>query len=637
MSRAVAAPTARARVGVAERARRRGALAAVVLSALVGGAAPAPAPPPPAAGPIAFLPLEEIRPGMQGTARTVFEGDALEEFNVEILGVLKNAIGPQQDMIIARLHGDKVEYTGVVSGMSGSPVYVDGKLIGAISYRLGPFAKEAIAGITPIADMVKLAGPARKAAGPSHEPDLLGRFLAAQGGGDSAIQGPGAGPAARPGPEGLTMAAGGGLAGGFQPIGIPLVCSGCDAGVLRYYAPIFESFGLEPTAGGGMVQGAGPRPLAPGTPIGAALATGDLSVVGIGTLTHIDHNRVFAFGHPLLGTGAMEMPMTQAQVLLTFPSAAASFKIANATPPVGSIFQDGLTAIVGEVGRPAPTIPVSVRVSSGAGRREFHYDILRSRAWSSVLLAITTANSLVRTTDYDASSTLALSCRIGIDGYPTVTYDDLYSGTNPSQPVHLALANDAGGLFNLLYNNRFEEPRVRSAELDIEALQGSQVATISSLRASRTEVRPGETLTVTAVLDLFRGREWEESWEVTLPEDTPQGDTEIIAGSGPAIDGLDRRILERQIVQAGGLGDLIRLASRQRKSRTLYLRLSRRAPTAIVRSEVLPDLPLSIFSVFNNPRLSADTTLMSEAPYVEIPKDLDVVVIGGRRVSIRVK
>jgi len=635
MSRAVAATPARARVRVEERARRRVALAAVLLPALVAAASPAPGPPPPAAGPTAFLPIDEIHPGMLGTARTVFEGDALEEFKVEILGVLKNAIGPQQDMIIARLHGEKVEYTGVVSGMSGSPVYVDGKLIGALSYRLGPFAKEAIAGITPIADMMKLAGPSRSAGGRSRAPDLLGRFLAAQGGGDSAIQGPGGGPAARPAPEGLTMAAGGGA--GFQPIGIPLVCSGCDAGVLRYYAPIFESFGLEPTAGGGVVQGAVPRPLAPGTPIGAALATGDISVVGIGTLTHIDHNRVFAFGHPLLGTGAMEMPMTQAQVLLTFPSTAASFKIANATPPVGSIFQDGLTAIVGEVGRPAPTIPVSVRVTSGAGRREFHYDILRSRAWSSVLLAITTANSLVRTTDYEASATLALSCRIGIEGYPTVTYEDLYSGTNPSQPVHLALANDAAGLFNLLYNNRFEEPRVRSAELDIEALQGSQVATISSLRATRTEVRPGETLTVTAVLDLFRGREWEESWDVTLPEDTPQGDSEIIAGSGPAMDGLDRRILERQLAQAGGLGDLVRLSSRQRRSRTLYVRLSRRAPTAIVRSEVLPDLPLSIFSVFNNPRLSADTTLMSEAPYLEIPKDLDVVVIGGRRISIRVK
>ena len=590
----------------------------------------------PSGTPVAFMPIEELRPGMQGTARTVFEGNNLEEFKVEIVGVLKSAIGPQQDLIIARLRGDKVEYTGVVSGMSGSPVYVDGRLVGAVSYRLGTFAKEAIAGITPIADMIKLAAPARAAEGVTRAPDLLGHFLASRAGGEGPIAGTDGG-APRAAAKGPSMAAAGGPPAGLQPIGIPLVCSGCDPGVLRYYAPIFESCGLEPTAGGGVVSPSGPLPLTPGTAIGAALATGDLNFVGIGTLTHIDGNRVFAFGHPLLGAGAMEMPMTQAQVLLTFASTAASFKLANATPPVGTIFQDGLTAIVGEVGREAPTIPVTVRVTSGTGRRDFHYNILRNRAWSPVLLSVTTANSLVRTTDFDASATLALRYRIDVRGFPPVTVEDLYSGTNPAQPVHVALANDAGGLFNLLYNNRFEEPTIAGVDVSVEMLQGSQVAVVSSLRASRTEVRPGESVTVTAVLDLYRGREWEESWVVTIPEDTTPGDAEIVVGSGPAIDGLDRRTIERQVAQAGGLGDLVRLASRQRRSRTLYLRMTRRAPTAIVRSEVLPDLPLSIFTVFNNPRLSADTTLMGEAPILELPKDLDVVVVGGRRISIRVK
>jgi hypothetical protein len=592
-----------------------------------------------------MMPIDQIHAGMEGVARTVFEGTKLEEFRVEILGVLKNAIGPQQDMILSRLHGDKVEYTGVVSGMSGSPVYIDGKLIGAVSYRLGSFAKEAISGITPIADMIKLAGSGPAAAA-NRAPDLLGRFMASQAGVDSPLSGddagrlPATGTLIPPGAEmapGAAMAAGGGAPGGLQPIGVPLVCSGCDPGVLRYYTPIFESYGLEPTAGGGMTQGPSDLPLLPGTPIGGALATGDLSVVGIGTLTHIDHNRVFAFGHPLLGTGPLEMPMTQAQVLITFASANASFKIANSTPPVGTIFQDGLTAIVGDVGRTAPMIPISVRVASRGGTRTFHYDILRNRAWSPVVMALTTANSLVRTTDFDAGATLALRCRIGIEGYPTITYEDLYSTTTPAQPVHTALANDAAGLFNLLYNNRFEEARVRSADLEIDVLETSKVATMTSLRAARTEVRPGESLAVTAVLSLYRGRTWEETWNVVLPEDTRPGDTEILVGGGPAIDGLDRRMLERQVAQAGGLDDLVRLASRQRRSRTLYLRMSRRAPTAIVRSEVLPDLPLSIFSVFNNPRLSADTTLMGEAPILEIPKDLDVVVVGGRRISIRVK
>jgi hypothetical protein len=635
MSRPEAASAAPAGAGGGDRARTSSAvLLSLVVCVLLGARAKALA----AAGgedptpvPMALMPLEEIRPGMQGTARTVFEGNNLEEFKVEILGILKGAIGPQQDLIIARLRGDKVEYTGVVAGMSGSPVYVDGKLVGAVSYRLGSFAKEAIAGITPIGDMIKLAGPGRAPAGTAQTPDLLGRFLASRTGADGSIAG-----AAPPVPAGPSMAAGG-PPGGLQPIAIPLVCSGCDPGVLRYYAPIFESYGLEPAAGGGMAAPPIPLPLAPGTPIGAALATGDLNVVGIGTLTHIDQNRVFAFGHPLLGTGALEMPMTQAQVLLTFASSAASFKIANATPPVGTIFQDGLTAIVGEVGRQAPTIPVTVRVTSGAGRRDFHYGILRNRAWSSVLLAITTANSLMRTTDFDASATLALRGRIDLQGYEPVTVEDLYSGTNPAQPVHLGLANDVGSLFNLIYNNRFEEPKVAAIEVNVETLLGSQVATISSLRASRTEVRPGESLTVAAVLDLFRGREWEESWTVTVPEDATPGDAEILVGGGPAIDGLDRRVIERQVVQAASLAELLRLASRQRSSRTLYLRMTRRAPTAIVRSEILPDLPLSIFSVFNNPRLSADTTLMSDTPILEIPKDLDVVIVGGRRISIRVK
>ncbi len=600
--------------------------------------APAPSSPPSQAPPPQFLGVDDLRPGMRGVARTVFEGSALEEFEVEIIGVLKNAIGPQQDLILSRLHGDKVEFTGVVAGMSGSPVYVDGKLIGALSYRIGNFTKEAIAGITPIADMIKVAdagggpraageappaGGARRAGGaeraaatPGQEvsiaPDLLGRFLAG-------------GEAPRP------------AASGLQPIGVPLVCSGCDPGVLRYYAPIFEAVGLQPVAGGGQVQPGGALPLVPGSPIGAAMVTGDLSVVGIGTLTHVEGNRVFAFGHPLLGTGGVELPMVQAQVLLTLASDAGSFKIANATPPVGTIFRDGLTAIVGTIGRVAATIPVTVVLKEPGGTRRFQYSVLRDRSWAPVLLAATTANSLVRIVDYESGATLALRSRILLDGQPEVVYEDLYSGTNRSQPIHLSVANDVGGLLGLLINNRFEEARVRSAEVEIAVLKEAQVGTLSSLRAARTDVRPGEPFTVTAVVRPYRGDEREVTWQVAFPEDTLPGDADITVGSGPAIDGLDRRILDRQLAQASGLGDLVRLANHQRRSDALYLRLGRRAPAAVVRSEILPDLPLSIFAVLNNPRLSAETTLMADAPILEIEKDLGLVVIGGRRISVRVK
>jgi hypothetical protein len=561
----------------------------------------------------AILPLEEIRAGMEGTARTVFEGNALEEFRVEILGVLRNAIGPQQDLILARLRGDKVEFTGVVSGMSGSPVYVGGRLIGALSYRLGPFAKEAIAGITPIADMLKLVS------------------------GETRVGETPAGPGRLAPPEVTSLALPALGAGGLQPIATPLVCSGCDAGVLRHYASVFEAHGLEPTTGGGLTGEGEAMPLVPGSAIGASLVTGDLSITGIGTLTHVDGKRVFAFGHPFLGAGALEMPMTQAQVILTFASSAASFKLANATRPVGSIVQDRLTAIVGEVGRVPPTIPVTVRVDARGARRTFRYDILRHRTWSPVMLGLTTANSLVRTTDFSPADTLALRGRIDAEGYPRLEVDELYSGTNPAQPVHMALANDAAGLLNLISNNPFSEARVLAAEIDVELLPESRLALVTSLRASRNEVRPGETFTVTAGLRPYRGAERQVSWEVALPEDTPPGETQITVGSGPAIDGLDRRVTERQLAQAASLGDLIRLAGRQRKSRAVYLKVTRRSPSAIVRSEVLPDLPLSIFTVFNNPRLSGDSTLMTEAPILEIARDLDLVAVGGRRIAVYVR
>jgi hypothetical protein len=582
------------------------------------------------AEPIGLYPVADIHPGLRGVARTVFEGDKLEEFEVEFLGILKNAIGPQQDMILARLHGPKVEFTGVVAGMSGSPVYVDGRLVGALSYRIGTFAKEPIAGITPIGDMIKLASPEITASRSIERPgDVLG-WLAR-----------GADPAAMPraggGRVGLDRTAG---IAGLEPIATPLVCAGCDPGILRYFAPAFEVMGLMPTTGGGADAVPAPAqagPLVPGAAIGAALATGDLNLSAVGTLTYVDGNRVYAFGHPMTGLGPVQIPMTQAQVLVTLASDAGSFKIANATGPIGTIIEDRLTAIMGEVGRVAPTLPLAVRVVGAAGSRTFHYDVVRDRTWAPMIVALTTANSLVRTTDFDASATVALRYRISIDGQPDVIYEDLYAGTNANQPVHLMLANDAGGLLGLLYNNPFEAPAIRAVEAEVKLLGTAQVASLTSLSASKAEVRAGERFRVIATLSAFRGPERTVAFDVALPEDTPSGEVQIIVGGAAALDGLDRRVVDRQLAQAAGLGDIIRLIGRQRPSNALYLRVTRRAPSAIVRSEILPELPLSVFNVFNNPRLNADATLMIEAPIVEVSKALDVAAVGGRRISIKVK
>lgn len=578
------------------------------------------------------MPIDEIRPGMEGVGRTVFEGDTLEEFRVEILGILKNAIGPQEDMILVRLHGDKVEFTGVVAGMSGSPIYIDGRLIGALSYRIGTFAKEPIAGITPIASMLRLADAAAKDFLEwSRPPDLLGRFLGTDNGGVSIRP---INDAPTPVPALRKTAS---VAGQLEPIGTPLICTGCDPGVLRYYAPIFEAHGLQPMVGGGASEDIALLPFEPGSPIAAALALGDLAMTGVGTLTAVDGDRILAFGHPLLGTGPIEIPMTQAEVLLTFASEAGSFKIANVTRPVGSFVRDGLTAVVGQIGRSAPMIPVEVHVTSPAGNRSFRYRIMDNRSWSPVLVAVTTANSLVRTTEYDAGAALDLRYRISLEGYPDVLIEEIFSGTSATQPVHLAVANTAGGLFGVLHNNRFETPRMLGARVDVKVLPENRVAVITSLSVSRTRVRPGEMIRVTAVLKPYRGESRTVAWDLKIPENMPRGDARIVVGSGPAINRLDRQVLQRRISQAGSLSDLIALVESRRRNSTLYLSLSRRSPSAVVRSDVLSDLPLSIFSVFNSPRLSSDATLMFRAPVLELERDLDLVVVGGRRISVKVQ
>jgi SpoIVB peptidase S55 len=628
--------------------RALAALGLMLILALPGAGRAAVAPaetpraaaPPDGAGPVGMFPVEELRPGLMGVGRTVFEADRLEEFGVEILGVLKNAIGPQQDMILARLHGEKVEFTGVVAGMSGSPVYIDGRLVGALSYRIGQFAKEPIAGITPIADMIKLAPPATGGAAapgarsgsarPSARPvDLLG-WLAR-----------GADPAARPAlPEIAPGAVATSSAPALQPIGTPLVCAGCDPQALAHYAPVFEMMGLEPTAGGGAESGAsegGPLPLVPGTAIGATLVTGDMNLSAVGTLTHIDGTRVFAFGHPMTGTGTIDVPLTQARVVATLASQAGSFKIANATAPIGAVVEDRLTAIVGEVGRQAPMLPLSVRVNSGDSHRDFHYGITRDRTFGPVVAALATASSLLRSAEFEAGATVSLRYRYVIEGYPTIDEVRLFAGTSPAQPVHAAVANEAAALLGFLSTNPFEEPVVRSIDVTVDVLPPSRIAVLSSLSAAKGEVRAGETVRVDATLTEYRGRTRTESFDVTVPEDTPQGELQVIVAGGSALDGLDRRMIERQVAQAANLRDIINLVGRERATQALVLRLARRSPAVIVRSDILPDLPLSIFSVFNNPRLNADSTLLMEAPILEIARDQDVVVVGGRRISLKVK
>src|SRR5580698_7103922 len=293
--------------------------------------------------PVETLPITQIHAGMRGVAYTVFQGTKPEAMEVEVLGVLKNANGPKGDVILVRLGGAKAEYNGVVAGMSGSPVYFDGKLAGAVAFRIGEFSKEPIAGVTPIAEMLEIsaldqspaaipvdvktaAQPSRKVSSPGVESESIQDF-----------------------------------ANYLKPIETPLVFDGFSEDVVRRFAPQFASAGIVPVMGVGSVSDAKqPEPIEPGSAVSAILVRGDMDIAATCTVTYMDAEHLLACGHPLLQFGMVDLPMTKAEVLATLPSPLNAFKIVNATEAVGAFVQDRHTGILGEFGKSAAMIPVSL-------------------------------------------------------------------------------------------------------------------------------------------------------------------------------------------------------------------------------------------------------------------------------------
>ena len=326
----------------------------VAAASAAGNPIALPSTPPPSVAAGVF-PLDQVHRGLRGVAYTVFEGTQPEAMEVEILGILHNAIGPGQDMILARLVGAKPEYTGVVAGMSGSPVYIDGKLLGALSYRIGQFSKEPIAGITPIAQMFQVRDqPAAPAIGTS-----LASADHPENPAHSAASG------ATPVADSATV----------QPIETPLVFTGFSPEAIKLWQDNLPSAGLTAMSGigGGSSTQAQPEPIVPGSAISAVLVRGDLDISATCTVTYIDAKQLLACGHPITQYGPVAMPMTKAEVLATLASPLNAFKIINTTETVGSFTQDRQSAIGGLLGATARMIPVSVsigRESPGNVRRQ---------------------------------------------------------------------------------------------------------------------------------------------------------------------------------------------------------------------------------------------------------------------------
>ncbi|MFQ5701209.1 MAG: SpoIVB peptidase S55 domain-containing protein [Acidobacteriota bacterium] len=557
------------------------------------------------------MPFSEVRPGMVGTVRTVFEGDKVEEFQAKIVSVMRNYLGPDQDLILARLQGEHVEFTGVVAGMSGSPVYIDGRLVGALSYRLGSFMKEPIAGITPIDDMLAVGregenGQAR-----------TGRLV-------------------RPAEDLSTDRA-------LQPIEAPLVAAGIPRSVLEALAPDLERAGLSRAvagaAWGGGAAGGATRGLEPGDPVAVELIRGDISLGATGTVTHVDGDRVYAFGHPVLTQGAIVFPMARAQVYLTLPSLQASTKLGRALDTVGTFTQSRLPAMTGVMGAGPEMIPVSVRVkSAGAAALTRRCEVVDHRQFTPLLVALVTFSSLVNSPEHAGEMTMALSGSATIKGHEAMKLDGLYTGFSVNNSAALALARQIQSLFTALYQNRFEMPRVESVDLEITSVEKGNLGFVEGVFPSRTQLRPGERVDFRVLIHPYQAAAYTRTLSYEIPEGTSSGTMVAYVGGADQLARLERNVFARQVTQMEDLDQLIDLINQLRTSDKLYMKVTRRNTGAVVQNRILPALPPSVVTTLGSNRATtgkvspmAETTVYEEA----IP--LEHILAGGALIRLKIE
>ena len=568
-----------------------------------------------------IFPLSQIRPGMKGVAYTIFTGDQIQQMDVTVLGVLNDALGPKQDIILVQLSGADVAKTGVVAGMSGSPVYFDGKLAGAISLQIGEFSKDAIAGVTPIQNMLDI----QKAM-----PPLASSADKASSGG---VQVP-AGAAALPDSQAKVPL------GGDQflvPIETPLVFSGVLPQTLSRFSSEFQSYGLSAMAGGTVPPSPEDSQLKPGDMVGMELASGDLSLYAGCTVTAVIHGRVFVCGHPFNGFGSVSLPMTRAYVVTTLASIRASTKIMNTGGVIGTFQQDRLTGVVGQLGAGPPMIPVTVNVTTSTDQRHFHFNVVQDAKLTPLLVALSTYNGIVGNTAYTDGTTLELNGHIEIAGHPSVDLRGMFIPSDAPIPDGYPLAITVESAFARIYANPFEVPKVENVTINVNSVPQSRWSAIDSAWADRSEVEPGQTVNIKVLLHPYRGAPFIEEVPVTIPAQATHGNLQVLVSDADALNRMRELFPGQGESRLQGLDELIRIINRERQNDRLYVTLWENAPTLLVEDKELPDVPASEINVLDQRRTPGGAQLLYQSEIGEHSVAMNQVISGQQYLVITVK
>ena len=594
-------------------------------------------PQPPKAGKVEIFKSSDLRPGMKGVAWTVFQGTQAEPIPVEIIGLWKNAWGPKQDIILAKL-GGKAQRTNVAGGMSGSPVYIDGKLVGAIALRLSIFSPDAICGITPIELMLEINDFDQSRPMDARTPDkaLARREVSVPG--ELLAQAVAAGASANL-PRQMPL---------MTPIETPLVLSGFHQNAVEEFSPLFQQLGISAVQGGasGAIYTTTPAPdwkdaLKPGEAVAGVLVSGDMSITGLGTVTYNDGKRVLAFGHPFFNLGPVDMPMSKGEVLMVLSSAFQPNKFANATEIVGALHQDRHSGIMGVLGEQTRMIPVTVAVRSLGennavrSEKDFRFNVFEQQKWTPFLMMLTLFNSVSGLNEFMDEATYRLNGKVDLDS-GSLSLNTMQASGEMPMPAPMLLAGWWGDKFNRLYLNAVKTPRLQRVSVTVDLLPERRVATIENAWIANSEVRPGEDAQIKVFLRPYRGDRIERQFQVHVPDGLSKGDHRILLSDADTLNHMQN--MAGYMNRYMDLPETVSLINQERSNNKLYISLLEATPTAYYDDKTMPSLPASVLNVMQAGRAASRPIITSsESAFEQSSVPFDYVVSGSYSLKITVK
>ena len=575
-----------------------------------------------------FMPVSEVKQGMKGFIRTTFTGTEVVEVEAEVLGVLPNVIGPDANIIIIKLKGEKIEFNGVANGMSGSPFFIDGKLVGAAAYRLANFPKEPIAGVTPIREMLEtqFGGPGAPRLSVDYHPilsssDDLSRLSDKLG--------------YKVNPEKPLSSRATALVNGLIPMTASFSYAGADPRAIAPLAEILKNNGIELVSSS--FAGNSSKPIAgdltPGMPVAVPLVMGDMYMGSSGTVTHIDGKKVWAFGHPFNQMGNVDYPMARAEMITVLTSLMGSNNLVRNGQLIGAITQDRSTAIFGELGKTADTLPLKIDITyKGEALDSFNFQIARDVLLTPNLINLVVSNSLFVSQSQIGDLSARITGSMDIEGYPSVKIDNFYSG--------ITTINSISGLPAAIYmfiaNNTFDDPRITGMNLKIDIAEELKLVELHRAWLTKTEIKPGENFKLNIEMRPKRGNVYRLTEEFFIPPTMQEGTYRIIVGDGNAIGAAENRMVNGQI-KLKNLEHMIRIINTMRSNFKLYAMTYREEEGVLLEGDFFPNLPPSALSVVKSNKAEHNFVGLSGTILDERKIETEYQVSGNKVLTFKIK